>query len=76
MSAAHAIRSLQLTALASLALLLAALACVHVHQTSGQDWPLWAALIALAAGCLNTGYLIGAASPAHAHAKIPSGAAR
>jgi hypothetical protein len=70
MSTAHAIRPLQFTALVSLTLLLAALACVRVHQTSNQDWALWAALFTLSSGCLCAGYLIGAATPAHAKAKV------
>lgn len=68
MQAPHPIRPLQLTALASLTLMLAALACVHVHLASGDAWALWMALVALATGCLGAGYLIGVATPAHAHA--------
>lgn len=76
MSAPHAIRPLQLTALASLTLMLAALACVHVHQVSGDAWALWMALTALATSCTGTGYLIGTAAPACAHATAAQGSPR
>lgn len=70
---AHAIRTLQLSALIPLGLLLAALACIRVHQTSGQEWALWAAFLTLACGAMSAGYLIGHALPAHAPAHNAGG---
>lgn len=60
----HAVRLLQLSALLPLGLVLVAIACLRIHQTSNQDWALWTAFIAVACGTLGAGYLIGHAIPA------------
>ncbi len=62
-------RTAQLTALIPLGLLIAALACLRVHQTAGHEWALWTALLAVACGTLSAGYLIGHAIPATAAVK-------
>lgn len=66
---AHAIRTLQLSALLPLGLVLAAITCLRIHQASGAAWALWTAFLAVACGTLAAGYLIGHAMPAHAGAR-------
>jgi len=66
---AHAIRILQLSALLPLGLVLVAIACLRIHQTSGEGWALWTAFLSVACGTLSAGYLIGHAIPVHAGAR-------